>query len=276
MALQSLLLAVCMLGNSGDTTIVQDTTRPKANRLAYVVNDGANMVRTVAFTYARPLHWHKRDFLFLGGALLGSASALLIDKTVYNLGQQHRNKVFDRLEQVGYTLGKPTVNYPFMLAVWGSGIIANNDWLRDTGVMVIASVTASGLIQTAAKDLVGRARPGTGQGPVSFKPFSGAGYHSFPSGHTVLSVATAWILADQVDFVPLKIVFYALPVITGASRIYVGAHWLSDVLLGSALGIACAESVLRLYPMMKARQTRASYSIQLVPGVKSAGLLVQF
>lgn len=76
------------------------------------------------------------------------------------------------------------------------------------------------------------------------------------------------------DFFPLKIVFYALPVITGASRIYVGAHWVSDVLLGSALGIACAESVLRLYPVLKTKP--AFRSIRVVPGLNSASFVMQF
>ena len=87
----------------------------------------------------------------------------------------------------------------------------------------------------------------------------------------MLSVATSWILARQVKSVPLKVVFYALPVITGGSRVYVGAHWLSDVLLGSALGIACAESVLRLYPAIKASR---AYSVNVIPTGTGASLLV--
>lgn len=283
MALQSLLLTLSMLSHSRDTTvvqpvvrdtlIVQDTIRPSTNRLSYVVKDGVNFAKSVALTYARPLHWQKRNFLFLGGALLGSASALLIEQPVYNLLQRNQTEGLDRIERVGFWLGKPTVNYPFMLAVWGSGVIVDNDWLRDTGIMVIASVTASGLIQTAAKDLVGRSRPGSGLGPFSFRPLGGAAYHSFPSGHATLSVATAWILAKRVNFIPLKIVFYALPVITGVSRIYVGAHWVSDVLLGSALGIACAESVLRIYPILRAKS--AFRAIRVIPGVNSASLVMQ-
>jgi membrane-associated phospholipid phosphatase len=116
-----------------------------------------------------------------------------------------------------------------MLFVWVSGVIVNNDWLRDTGIMIVASVTSSGIIQSISKEAVGRSRPGFGRGAFDFNPFGGADYHSFPSGHTMLSVATSWVLARQVNFLPLKIVFYTLPLITGASRIYTGAHWLSDI-----------------------------------------------
>jgi membrane-associated phospholipid phosphatase len=81
----------------------------------------------------------------------------------------------------------------------------------------------------------------------------------------MLAVATSWILARQVKFVPLKVVFYAVPALTGLSRMYVGAHWFSDIVLGSALGIACAESVLKLYPKMK-RKNRYLFSLVPTPG----------
>ena len=160
-----------------------------------------------------------------------------------------------------------------MLFVWASGVIVNNDWLRDTGIMIVASVTSSGIIQSLFKEAVGRSRPVFGRGAFDFKPFGGADYHSFPSGHTMLSVATYWILALQINFVPLKIVFYTLPVITGVSRIYVGAHWLSDILLGSALGIACAESVLRLYPLIKRNQ---AYVLNMTAGANGMGVALTF
>jgi membrane-associated phospholipid phosphatase len=149
----------------------------------------------------------------------------------------------------------------------------DNDWLRDTGIMIVAPVTSSGIIQSLSKEAVGWSRPEFGRGAFAFKPFGGADYHSFPSGHTMLSVATSWILARQVGFLPLKIVFYTLPVITGLSRIYTGAHWLSDILLGSALGIACAESVLRLYPLIKENKKLA---INMTAGENGMRIAINF
>ncbi len=199
---------------------------------------------------------------------------MLADEAVYKTFQRNKTPTLDKLEKVGDFMGQPEYNYPFMLTLWASGVILNNDWLRDTGIMVIASVTTSGLLQTFAKEAVGRSRPGSGGGPFDYKPFDGAvDYHSFPSGHTMLSVATAWILARQVNFMPLKIIFYSLPVITGASRIYVGAHWLSDIVLGSALGIACAESVLKLYPLLKENK---KISVNLLPTPHGVGMVMKF
>ena len=65
--------------------------------------------------------------------------------------------------------------------------------------MIFASVTTPGIVQTLSKSLVGRARPATGEGELSFEPFGGVPYHSFPSGHTMLAVATSWILARRIN-----------------------------------------------------------------------------
>jgi membrane-associated phospholipid phosphatase len=198
---------------------------------------------------------------------------MFIDEPVYKLMLRNQNRTWNSMERVGNFLGQPENNYPIMLFVWASGVIVNNDWLRDTGIMIVASVTSSGIIQSISKEAVGRSRPIFGRGAFDFKPFGGADYHSFPSGHTMLSVATSWVLARQVNFLPLKIGFYALPIITGASRIYVGAHWLSDILLGSALGIACAESILRLYPLIKQRK---NISMNMTANGNGMGIAVYF
>jgi hypothetical protein len=256
-----LLCAFCLCAPSWaqslpetDTLPRPDTTRRVRNGIPRrIIRDGVNLFSSIALTYTQPLHWQKRDFLYLGGTVLLTGASLLVDEPLYRLMQNHRNRTFNAIESVGDFLGQPEHNYPFMLALWGSGVLLNNDWLRDTGLMVIASVSASGLVQSIAKEAVGRSRPVSGRGSGDFKPFGGVEYHSFPSGHTMLAVATSWVLARQVKFVPLKIVFYSIPVVTGLSRVYDGAHWFSDIILGSALGIACAESVLKLYPKMKAR-----------------------
>ncbi|QHT65796.1 phosphatase PAP2 family protein [Rhodocytophaga rosea] len=269
-------LLLCLLLNAADlyaqdTVAVQpadtvalpsDTIRKKNTIFRRIATDGKLTFLTIVHTYARPFHWQKRDFLRVGGALAISGAAMFVDKDIYSFMQRNRSGALNELEKIGDFLGQPEHNYPFMLTLWGAGVLLNNDWLRDTGIMVIASVSTSGLLQTLAKEVVGRGRPAANRSPFTFKPFSNdAAYHSFPSGHTMLSVATSWILARQVNFVPLKVVFFALPVITGASRVYVGAHWFSDILLGSALGIACAESVLRIYPALKKKHNKFAFSL---------------
>lgn len=73
--------------------------------------------------------------------------------------------------------------------------------------------------------------------------YSGADAFSFPSGHATsaaaLYIVLAWMAARPLPR-PWRAVAWApavaMIVLTGLSRIYVGAHWLSDVLAGFALG----------------------------------------
>ncbi|UII23114.1 phosphatase PAP2 family protein [Fulvivirga ligni] len=269
-----LLACVCITSttvNAQFSDSVHTVKQPFFKRITF---DASNTGRTILKTYSRPFHWQKKQWFQFGGAIAISALASTADKPIYEFFRDNPSGPLDDMAKVGDFLGQPENNYPFMLTVWGAGVISNNDWLRDTGVMLFASVTTSGLIQTALKELSGRARPRSGEGPYSFKPLDGgASYHSFPSGHTMLALASAWILAHQVKPLALKIVFYAVPVVTGLSRIYEGQHWFSDILLGSALGIACAESVLKFYPKIK--ESRIG-SLSFAPTNNGMGLVYSF
>lgn len=70
---------------------------------------------------------------------------------------------------------------------------------------------------------------------------------SFPSGHATFSVAIFGLLsvfvAKQVDRdIPKQIIFIPLIILTGLiifSRIFIGDHWLSDIIGGVLLGVSC-------------------------------------
>jgi len=69
------------------------------------------------------------------------------------------------------------------------------------------------------------------------------GYSSFPSGHstTVFSLATMLAIFEKNKWTN---VFYVLTAVAvGYSRIYLGQHFLTDVLMGSFLGVTTAVLV---------------------------------
>ena len=65
--------------------------------------------------------------------------------------------------------------------------------------------------------------------------------HSMPSGHTAVSFA-ALVMIGML-FPRIKWATWTLAVIIGVSRIYVGAHWPSDVIFGAFVGMICADIV---------------------------------
>jgi undecaprenyl-diphosphatase len=92
------------------------------------------------------------------------------------------------------------------------------------------------------KELIGRGRPDAVE---VLAPFAG---HSFPSGHAMSAAAVYGLLAILAwTFIRdhrLRVVGAGLPALlalgVGISRIYLGAHWLSDVLAGWAAGLLLA------------------------------------
>lgn len=59
--------------------------------------------------------------------------------------------------------------------------------------------------------------------------------YSFPSGHTAAATVAALLFSMAVPaLIPL---FAGIPIIIGISRIYLGVHYPSDVLMGFTLGV---------------------------------------
>ena len=102
---------------------------------------------------------------------------------------------------------------------------------------MLLAVAVPGLIVDIAKTIFGRARPKLLflGGTYGFTWGAGqADYWSFPSGHatTMGALATALTLLW-----PRLFPAYAIAaLLVGASRVIIGAHYLSDVIAGAAVG----------------------------------------
>ncbi len=59
--------------------------------------------------------------------------------------------------------------------------------------------------------------------------------YSFPSGHTAMSFLFAVVLSDM--YPKYMYLFYTIAVLTALSRLYLGVHYLSDVVGGALIGI---------------------------------------
>lgn len=68
---------------------------------------------------------------------------------------------------------------------------------------------------------------------------------SFPSSHAVNNFAVAVFLSYYYE--KLKKIFYGIAIVIGFSRIYVGAHYPSDVLGGALIGLVLGYLFVILY-----------------------------
>jgi undecaprenyl-diphosphatase len=116
------------------------------------------------------------------------------------------------------------------------------DGKRAAALLVLASVGGGTLVSTLLKDLFARPRPELVAHLVEVRSLS------FPSGHAMLSAVTfltlGALLARVQERRRLKVyllgVACMLTLLIGASRVYLGVHWPTDVLAGWCAGAAWA------------------------------------
>jgi membrane-associated phospholipid phosphatase len=105
--------------------------------------------------------------------------------------------------------------------------------------------------------------------------------NTFSSGHTATAFFGATVLAHEYrDSHPeLVIAGYTLAAATGALRIANNKHWVTDVLMGSAIGIASAELAYILYPKVRTqwqKLNRFTLTPQVAPAYYGASMTVGF
>lgn len=115
---------------------------------------------------------------------------------------------------------------------------------NNNAFLIFYSVLTAGVLVKLLKIFIGRARPiffealdMTG----FFPPSLDWAFNSMPSGHTAVSFAGLVMIGMLLPkYKPLT---WGLAVLVGVSRIAVGAHWPSDVLLGAFIGMVVADVV---------------------------------
>ena len=99
-----------------------------------------------------------------------------------------------------------------------------DDKPRETGRLLSSTFITGGLVVLGIKQAVRRKRPLEDE----------LGDPSFPSGHTSIAFSMATILGHQ--YPKWRISLYVGAGLVGLSRIYLGRHYASDVLMGAAVG----------------------------------------
>lgn len=160
--------------------------------------------------------------------------------------------------------------YPWAELLYGGAVGAFLLWRRWAAAALVASTVTGDLMAAAVKLLVARPRPSADLLDV-FRRESG---YSFPSGHVVHYVVffgvlgyLAWgVLRATPRGRPLLRVFAAagaalcaaLVGLIGASRVYLGAHWPTDVVGGYLLGGAWLALLVIAYRAWHARHAECS------------------
>jgi membrane-associated phospholipid phosphatase len=108
-------------------------------------------------------------------------------------------------------------------------------------LMILSSYLLSGIIAQILKYFIVEARPAFYLEKMNYPYFIDEvtlhNYHSFPSGHTASIFALAAVLAFFIKNKTYSIIFLIVAALVGYSRIYLGQHFMDDVLAGSVIGV---------------------------------------
>ncbi len=214
---------------------------------------------------------HRRTFLYSAGLLLATAAVFIgvgrhalsaaptttfepigrLDLRVLDLAEGIRSDVLTGLARVLNVLGAGLFTIPFRaaIAIW---LAVTRRW-RAVTVWVLTWITAEALIEVT-KAFYHRGRP-----PAPLVATVG---FSFPSGHAVAvsAIAVAMVLVlmppggrrRKWEWIAAVFAF-----LMGLSRVYLSAHWLSDVvagvLLGTGVALAWAALVTELRDVLRRR-----------------------
>ena len=186
------------------------------------------MKRTVAF------YW----LIGIAIAALAIALGFYFDDTVRDFMAEHQTPALRSFMRYVSLFGDwplhTALGLLFLAIAW---MRDSKKWTRIFLAMLIA-MSLAGVTGNVIKRTIPRPRPSVHTDMRWGGPRFSSKYHSFPSGHVDASTAffCTLFLANR----RIGLACFLIPILIGLSRMYLGAHYLSDVVCAAVLGIFCA------------------------------------
>ncbi|MEG6507703.1 phosphatase PAP2 family protein [Methyloligella sp. 2.7D] len=195
----------------------------------------------------RIVHLSRRDKLVLIGSVI-AFGMFFIDPAVYRWARDldpNVRAIFKFITDIGKSGWVLILTGTLVMTCVALGYRASHRRLRigrlyagQVIAFIFLAVATTGIAASLLKNSIGRARPKLFEldGSFHFSPFAfDSDFASFPSGHSTTTFALATALALLMPRIAVPI--YAAAAWIAASRFLTGAHYVSDVVAGAALGI---------------------------------------
>jgi membrane-associated phospholipid phosphatase len=171
-------------------------------------------------------------------AALVIGAAFHFDESIRHFIAHHQNRELYHFMRNVSRLGDWPEHFGLgLILAGGAWWRGNKKWTR-IFLSMLAALAIAGLAGRGIKIVTGRARPSVKTEEVWNGVRFSSKYHAFPSGHVAASSAFFGVLflANR----RLGLVCLVIPVVIGFARMYVAAHYLSDIVCAAVLGILFA------------------------------------
>lgn len=197
--------------------------------------------------FAHPAHWQGREWARVGGVVLLTGLAMQADEAVRDGFLANQTPTGDTLAGLGNGWGElDSLAGVTLLSLYGTGVAREDESLVRLSANGLEAVVLSGLTTAIGKQLFGRVRPASALDSSQWFE----GQQSFPSGHTTAAFALSTVLAESgTPGLGRRLFFYSLAGLTAFARMYDNRHWLSDTVMGAAIGIHAGLYVTRRHPL---------------------------
>lgn len=188
--------------------------------------------------WGAPLHRKRSDAKWIIPGAIGFMALVTTDRITGDEmaefdSQLATSRIVSKAGSV-YTLG--AVSGAFYLV----GRRKNDYRARETGLLSAEALLDSVIVESALKGITQRARPSAGRERSEF--FDGG--NSFPSGHSTQAWAVATVIANEYkDHRSVKFFAYGAAAAVSVARFTSTKHYISDVVVGSALGYGIGKYV---------------------------------
>ena len=202
-----------------------------------------------------PLDFDQEDWLIAAGVAGAAGLALLADQGLSDFWQDEvrsdkGDDVFEVVEELG------DFRYIGFASLAGYGVAEALDLKREKAatLLTLQSLILSSALTVGLKVATARERPTDTDDQYDFFERKGNKANaSFPSGHASHAFSTATVLSEIYGEDNAWVPWVAYPLATGVSfaRINKDRHWLSDILVGGAIGHFVAKLVIRTNPFLE-------------------------
>jgi membrane-associated phospholipid phosphatase len=238
----SLVAAILTAGNGLAQTPPQTSPSPSKQKPSPEKKFLANILDDQRVIWTSPFHLGKGDARWIAPLGVSTIALIATDRrTSGELVENGDNRSRLRISKDISRMGSLYATGGVAAAFYFTGRAMHNERARETGLLGAEALIDSGILVSAIKTISQRQRPPTDNSSGEF--FDGGS--SFPSGHAISAWSLATVIAQEYGHhrPVVKFGVYGLAAAISLSRYTGRNHFLSDVLVGSAMGYGIGRYV---------------------------------